>query len=130
VNLEWTLERDGEYSGMFRPTVPGFHDVVVDARRDSLSLGTGVLHVQVGPSETEFFDAAQRSSLLQRIAEETGGRYYTPETVASLPEDLRYTGAGVTLTEERELWDMPILFLMMMGLVGSEWFFRRKRGMI
>jgi uncharacterized membrane protein len=130
VSLDWTLERDGEYSGMFRPTVPGFHDVRVDARRDSTVLGTGVLHVQVGPSDTEFFDAAQRKPLLERIAEETGGRYYTPATVSSLPEDLRYTGAGVTLTEERELWDMPILFLLMMGLVGSEWYFRRKRGLI
>jgi hypothetical protein len=84
----------------------------------------------VGPSDTEFFDAGMRRSLLERIAEETGGRYYTPETVNRLPEDLRYTGSGVTLTEERELWDMPFLFLMLVGLVGSEWGFRRKRGLV
>jgi uncharacterized membrane protein len=130
VTLDWTLERDGEYAGTFRPSTAGFHDIRVDAMRGATQLGNGALHVQVGPSDTEFFDAAQRRPLLERIAEDTGGRYYTPDNVSSLPEDLTYTGAGVTLTEERELWDMPILFFTLMGLVGAEWFFRRKRGLI
>jgi hypothetical protein len=64
------------------------------------------------------------------LAEETGGQYYTPEEVGALPEDLRVTGAGVTLTEERDLWDMPVLFLLLVLLVGGEWFYRRRRGMV
>jgi uncharacterized membrane protein len=130
VTLDWTLDRDGEYAGTFRPTVPGSYDVLVEAKRDTLSLGTDAFTLNVGPSDTEFFDAGMRRTLLERIAEETGGRYYTPETIASLPEDLRYTGSGVTLTEERELWDMPFLLLMLVGLVGSEWGFRRRRGLV
>ena len=45
-------------------------------------------------------------------------------------EDLQFTGAGVTLTEERDLWDMPILLLILLGLVGAEWTFRRARGLV
>ena len=30
---------------------------------------------------------------LQRIADETGGRFYTPETIAGMPEDLRNVDA-------------------------------------
>jgi uncharacterized membrane protein len=132
VNLEWTLEQDGEYTGTFKPIAGGNYDVVVQASReaDGRSLGSDAVHVFVGPSDAEFFDAAQQRSLLERVANDTGGRYYTLANLANLPEDLQYTGGGVTLTEEKELWDMPFLFLMLVVLVGSEWLFRRRRGLI
>jgi hypothetical protein len=84
----------------------------------------------VGPGDDEFFDAARRTALLERIAEATGGQSYTAETVGNLPEDLQYTGGGVTMVEERDLWDMPILFLVLIGLIGAEWALRRRRGLV
>jgi len=33
------------------------------------------------------------------------------------------------VVEERELWDMPALFLALMTLVGAEWGYRRMRGL-
>jgi len=130
VTLDWTLERDGEYMGAFRPSSEGAHNVAVHALRGELPLGSNAISVHVGPSDTEFFDAGLRSTLLQRIAQETGGRYYTPANLANLPEDLRYTGGGITLAEELELWDMPIFFLLLVGLIGCEWAFRRRRGLV
>ena len=65
---------------------------------------------------------------LRRIAEETGGRFYTPDTAAGLAEDVRYAGRGVTSVEERELWNMPIILIALMGLVCAEWGYRRARG--
>ena len=50
--------------------------------------------------------------------------------MSNLPEDLRFTGAGVTLTEERDLWDMPIVLILILGLLGAEWGYRRLRGMV
>ena len=49
-------------------------------------------HVRVAPSDSEYFDAAMRAPLLRRISEETGGVYYTPQTVSSLADDVKYTG--------------------------------------
>jgi hypothetical protein len=86
--------------------------------------------LEVGPSPEEYFDAGRRTPLLRRLADETGGRFYTPETVGDLPEDIRYTGAGVTLTEERDLWDMPAILLVLLALLGAEWGFRRFRGLV
>ena len=71
------------------------------------------------PSDAEYFDATMHAPRLKRIAEETGGRFYTPDTVAGMPEDLRYTGRGVTTVEERELWHMPIVLLLLLGLIGA-----------
>ena len=69
------------------------------------------MHVRVSAGDAEYFDAAMRAPLLKRIAEETGGRFFTPANAAALPEAISYSGRGVTVVEERELWDMPALFL-------------------
>src|SRR5262249_1640941 len=67
--------------------------------------------------------------LLKRIAEETGGRFFTPTNVASLPEAISYSGRGVTVVEERELWDMPALFMLLITLVSAERSYRRIPGL-
>jgi hypothetical protein len=67
--------------------------------------------------------------LLERIAKETGGRFYTPASVASLPEDLSITGRGSIVVENKDLWDMPVLLLLLVLLVAAEWAYRRKKGL-
>jgi hypothetical protein len=70
-----------------------------------------------------------RSSLLQRVAEETGGRFFNSADAASLPEAINYSGRGVTVVEERDLWDMPILLMLLLAILGAEWGYRRTRGL-
>jgi len=86
-----------------------------------------VTHLRVAPSDSEYFDAAMRAPLLRRISEETGGRFYTPDTLSSLSDDVKYTGRGVTTIEERDLWDMPIILFLLLGLLLGEWSYRRVR---
>ncbi len=101
----------------------------VEATRAGKTLGTGTAQVRATPSDAEYFDATMHAPRLQRIAEETGGRFYTPETVNGMPEDLRYTGRGVTTIEERELWHMPIVLIVLVGLMCAEWGYRRAVGL-
>ncbi len=129
-SLAWSVEEDGEYTGSFVPRESGTYAVAVEATREDGVLGEASTILQVGPSQDEYFDAGRRTPLLRRLAEETGGRFYTPSTVSNLPEDLRFTGAGVTLTEERDLWDMPIVLILVLGLLGTEWGYRRIREMV
>ncbi len=131
VSLDWTVDRDGEYGGTFLPTMEGDYEIGVRATRGGEELlGSDEARLRVGPGTEEYFDAGLRRTLLERLSTETGGRYYEPATVGNLPEDIRFTGGGVTLTEERDLWDMPILFLLLVGFVGGEWVLRRRRGMV
>ena len=127
--MEWTAEADGEYRTSFTPTTEGFYEVHVEAMADDEVIGEDTAYIQVAPSDAEFYDSTMRSSLLQRVADETGGRYYTPETVGSLPEDVQYVGGGVTVVEEHDLWDMPALLLLLGTLVLGEWGYRRLRGL-
>lgn len=128
--VEWTVEQDGEYVVEFRPSELGDYEIELEAQREGAPLGTDRTFVHAAPSDDEYYSAARRTSLLRRIADETGGQFYTPETVNTLPEDITITGAGVTLVEEHDLWDMPVLFLLMLTLMGAEWAFRRVRGLV
>jgi uncharacterized membrane protein len=145
VPLEWSVARDGEYQGAFTPAEAGRYEVSVSAVRGARSANppgavgdtlcaprsTLCAHMvlDVAESREEYFESAMRAPLLRQLAEQTGGKFYTPATVAALPEDLRYARGGVTTTERKELWDTPMAFLLLGGLLGAEWVIRRRRGL-
>ncbi|HXI32080.1 MAG TPA: glutamine amidotransferase [Vicinamibacterales bacterium] len=129
IPVEWTVTKDGDYRTTFVPDESGVYDIQVSADRDQKSLGKADMHVRVSAGDAEYFDAAMRAPLLKRVAEETGGRFFTPLNAASLPEAISYSGRGVTVVEERELWDMPALFLALVGFMAAEWGYRRMRGL-
>jgi hypothetical protein len=129
VPLEWTVSKDGEYKGSFVADEPGVYQVKATAARNGTDLGTNLMHARASAGDSEYFDAAMRSSLLNRLAEETGGRFFTPATASSLPEAISYSGRGVTVVEERDLWDMPIILMVLLALIAADWGYRRVRGL-
>ena len=72
-------------------------------------------YVASGDLTSEYFGAEMRAPLLRRIAEETGGRFYTPDKVADLAKDIVFTDVGNTVVDRKDLWDMPIIFLLLLG---------------
>ena len=133
--LEWTVDRDGEYKATFSPDEPGLyavHVVVGGVRRGGGAArvaDSATTYVRVAPSEAEYFGAEMRAPLLRRIASETDGRFYTPATVHALPEDLSLSRRGVTVVREMDLWDMPIIFVLLVVLMSTEWGYRKWRGL-
>src|SRR5439155_906376 len=117
--VEWTVTRDGEYRASFVPDESGIYDIRVSADRAQKPLGAAAMHVRVSAGDAEYFDAGMRAPLLRRIAEDTGGRFFTPANATALPEAISYSGRGVTVVEERELWDMPALFLALVGFIDA-----------
>ena len=155
VSMEWAVDRDGEYRATFTPDEAGVYEIGVQAdlaggrgalaRRAPASAGRAgtpatapegasqPVYVRVASESEvgqEFFAAEMRAPLLKRISQETGGRFYTPETVSSLPEDITLSKRGVTVVNQMDLWDMPIIFLLLVGLVTGEWAYRKKRGLV
>ncbi|HET7219851.1 MAG TPA: glutamine amidotransferase [Vicinamibacterales bacterium] len=129
VPMQWTGERNGQYRATFVSAEQGMYAASVDASREGKAIGQGQTHVRAAPGDAEYFDATMHAARLKRIAEETGGRFYTPETMGTLAEDLKYTGRGVTTVEERDLWHMPIVLLALVGLTCVEWAYRRAVGL-
>ena len=130
VPLEWTVEHDGEYRSSVVPEEEGLYSIRLEANRESKDLGTDTAFVRASAADNEYFDATMRAPLLRRLAEETGGRFYTAANVAELPDAINYSGRGVTVVEERDLWDMPAVLLLLIALAGGEWAYRRSRGLV
>jgi uncharacterized membrane protein len=129
IPLQWTGERPGHYRGIFTGADTGGYEISVDAVHNGQSIGTSVTHLRAAPGDAEYFDATMQAARLRRIADETGGRFYTASDAAGLAEDVRYTGRGVTTVDERELWHMPIVLLALLALVCGEWTYRRAVGL-
>jgi uncharacterized membrane protein len=129
VPLEWTLREDGSYSGRMLAEEQGVYRLEAEARRgrDTTRSAPGSLLVDDHGADVE--QAELRAPLLRRLADETGGRYYPLADAARLADDVAYTESGVTVRETRDLWDMPAVFLALLLLLGTEWAYRRARGL-
>ena len=98
---------------------------------NSATLGqlNATANVLVSDLNREYYSAAQNSDLLKRIAAETGGKYYTPDQTQSLIDDLTYRQTPYSERVTKDLWDMPVNFLLLVGLLSAEWFLRKREGL-
>jgi hypothetical protein len=127
--MAWSVDRDGEYSASFTAAEAGAYEIRVRSTLGDRAVASDPVSVRAGPQGTEWFDAELRRPLLERVAAETGGRYYSAATAGALPEDVIYTTSGTTVRRQLELWDAPAAFLLLVGFVSAEWALRRARGM-
>jgi uncharacterized membrane protein len=128
VPMSWDGEHPGEYSAALPTKAPGWYEARLDATRAGKPVGSAVTHFRVAPGDAEYFDATMHAGTLRRIADETGGRFYEASHTESIADDLRYTGRGVTTVEEHDLWHMPIVLMLLVGLLCAEWGYRRAVG--
>jgi uncharacterized membrane protein len=129
VPMSWDGEHAGQYTATIPTKAPGWYEAKIDATRAGKSVGNAITHFRAAPGDAEYFDATMHAGTLRRIADETGGRFYDAANTSSLADDLRYTGRGVTSVEEHELWHMPIVLLLLVGLLCAEWGYRRVVGL-
>jgi len=107
---EYTAEKQGSYLAEISGGAAG-SDVVMFRRED-------------GTAET--FRTTQNKELLQKLAEQSGGKYYTASDAKRIPEQINFSDAGITTSQTLDLWDMPVVFLLALGLRATEWLLRRK----
>jgi uncharacterized membrane protein len=128
VPMQWSGERSGEYQAAFPTSAQGWYEAKIEATRAGKTIGSSITHWRAAPGDAEYFDATMHAATLKRVADETGGRFYTAANVQGLAEDLKYTGRGVTTVEERDLWHLPIILVLIIGLLCAEWGYRRALG--
>jgi uncharacterized membrane protein len=93
-------------------------------------LGRDVLTFQRMDGVAENFHTEQNRDLLERLASQTGGQYWKPADLGKLAGAIPLSEAGVTTRETKDLWNLPLVFLVLMLLRFSEWWLRRKWGIV
>jgi hypothetical protein len=63
--------------------------------------------------------------MLERLARDTGGRYWTLDDLTGLPDAIRYSRAGMVERQTLDLWNIPLAFLLLAMLKCGEWLLRR-----
>jgi hypothetical protein len=120
----------GMYVTDYTTPKPGSYLVEILAKRGNEEIGRDVLTFRREDGVAENFRVEQNRELLQKLSNETGGKYYTPENAGKLGSDINYSEAGITVRETRDLWDMPVVFLVLLMLRSTEWLLRRRWGVI
>jgi uncharacterized membrane protein len=128
--LEPAADSPGAYRADYQAETPGSYLVEVVARRGDDELGRDVFTFLREDGVAENFRTEQNRDLLERLAAETGGRYYPERGASRLAEEIDYSAAGIAVRETRDIWDMPALFLLAAALKAAEWLLRRKWGAV
>jgi hypothetical protein len=120
-HTDWTAEKAGAYLA----------EVVADsAGKEPQELGRDATTFTRQDGVAEKFHTAQNRPLLEQLAAETGGRYWKPGDLKDLPRNISYSEAGISVRSTKELWNMPIVFLLLLGLPVTEWLLRRRWGVV
>ncbi|MGA1994435.1 MAG: glutamine amidotransferase [Bryobacteraceae bacterium] len=132
VTVELTPKplEEGIYSGEWTADAPGSYVAEIIAGHEQEEIGQDVLSFRRENGIAENFRTGQNKELLQKLSNETGGRYYRPDQASKLGEEIAYSEAGITARETRDLWDMPAVFLLALGLKSAEWLLRRNWGVV
>jgi hypothetical protein len=132
VTLPWSAggADTGAYHTTFVPREEGLYELHIRALEGDQPVSETEGYITVTEQAHEYQRAEMQAGLLQRISAETGGHFYTTADAASLSDAIQPVQSGTSVLEQRELWDMPILFLLMILLLAAEWSYRRWRGLI
>ena len=120
----------GVYSAGFRATEKGTYKITITASLGGVKLGTDAVEFVVEIPLIEFDNPQLNEELLKRLAESSSGSYTKLEEVNSLPEKIKDVGEIIVETHENELWDNPIVLIIVVGILGAEWVLRKWKGLV
>ncbi len=130
VDLSPVPEAPGSFQADWIAQRPGPYLAQVTATQGSDDLGQDVVSFERVDGVAENFHTSQNRDLLEKLASDTGGRYWKQAEVNRLPNEIAYSEAGIAVHDTKELWNMPIVFLLLLSLLGGEWLLRRKWGVV
>jgi uncharacterized membrane protein len=129
IPLDWNGSQDGTYQTEINAGTPGIYRVEVEAAQGTENLGTNRTSFQVQDRPVEFYNASLDTRNLQSIASSTDGKYYPLSRIGDVPDDAVYVEGETSFVEQKELWDVPFLFMLLCLLLAGEWFWRKKLGL-
>ena len=129
IRLEWMLDDAGIYTGAFHVRRSGIHRIEVAATMPSGDVLEASTHFLVAEPLVEFINAEMDTKLLKKVAGASGGNFYTVNEKDRLVSDLKNQQKVVPVTVETDIWDMPIVLILVIGLLALEWIIRRRKGM-
>lgn len=128
IPLHQDLSTVGAFAAEMVPSSTGTWRIETHASVDGADVTASTIAIvsdeAADPGSMERDDATLRA-----LAERTGGHRYDIASLNSLPNDAALTESGVTARVTDDLWDAPLIFLLLVMLLGADWLLRRRRGL-
>jgi uncharacterized membrane protein len=121
---EFYSRETGAYRAVAKVELPTEH--AEDTEKKIESKATGWVH---DPLAAEFASLKPGREWAERVAKESGGRVLSLADLPNLPEILKDIRVPVEETITTPFWHEAWVFAVVLGLLGAEWYLRRKGGM-
>ena len=116
---EWTAEKPGSYVA----------EIIAGREQEEI----GQRRADLPPRRRrggELPYLAEPRAAGEALASRPAGGTTQPDEASKLASEISYSEAGITTRETRDLWDMPVVFLLALGIRAAEWLLRRKWGVV
>ena len=121
---------DGLTALRFADVEPGSYVLQVRATHEGEQIGESREPIIVAASDVEMQSPFPRPDLLKAVADGSGGTYHdVRDALGEIDvDDPRRVEVDRTLT--LSIWDGPLPFLLLLLVLGAEWWLRRRGGLI
>jgi len=130
VKLDSVLGDPGSYTGRFLPQKRGDYKVNLIGNLAGKNLGNQDGLFEVATSDVEYSDAKLNEQLLKDIARLSGGQYYTIDQIDEMVEKIPLVESSTSKIVEEDLWDIPLVFVIITLLFSIEWLWRKRIGLV
>ena len=117
------------YTAQFALRQKGNYRIRATGRSGNLNLGEDRLDIFVHPQLAELESPQLNEDLLKQLASRTGGAYFSIADAELMLENIADVQNSIFVDAERELWAHPLVLLTVVGLLGTEWFLRKRIGL-
>jgi len=115
---------DGRYVAQVDAPSAGLYRIDMSAQRHGAPVASATTHVRRTDGVVEHFATRQNRPVLERLAAMTGGRYWSVDDLQGLAAAIPFSKAGIVERQTLDLWNLPIVFLMLLLVKLGEWLLR------
>ena len=130
IPMDWILSQEGVYQCRFVPDVEGQFQIRVSVKSWETPPAAGSF--MVAQPYAEFANAGLKQEVLEEMASIAQGKYYDLSGASQMADDIaegiRASTLLASVPEDKPLWNMPALFVLLVSIAGTEWLIRRKNG--
>ena len=120
----------GVYEAEIAPADPGNYLLHVEFEAQDKLISSAESRFMVTHEGGEHYRSEMNEKLLRKIATATEGSFFSPDEADKLADALETHQRGANTLARYELWDMPLIFLLLVLFMGTEWGYRRWRNLV
>jgi hypothetical protein len=117
----------GLFRGFFSPEAAGRYEL---RPTDAPPEITNVVRLNVESASLERQEPAMQEDLLKRMVALSGGRYFTAANLPELADELSGEQRSTSVRITRELFDLPVIFCVLLLFLAVEWTVRRRSDLV